>query len=360
MPLATPILHFFSAIYGAALQVREYAYQKKILKSFKFDIPTIAIGNAATGGTGKTPCTQYLTQLLLHHHLLPAIISRGYRRQTKGFLLLTPQHTPTQTGDEPYMLYHHFNQQVPFAVAEQRLTAIPQLLYHYPETQAILLDDALQHRPVTPSFAILLTTYSNPFFNDYLLPQGNLRELPQNTLQRTNIIVVTKCPATLTSKEQAFFVQKINPLPHQQVFFSTQYYPPLQPFLHSLPTPQNLLDTHVLLLTAIANNKTLVDFLTPQCANLQTLEYKDHHNFSHIDFLNAATAFDKIPATNKIIITTQKDATRLLHFQKQIEALQLPIFIQPVEMQFLTPESQALFDQTVLEHVNNQLKEYNF
>src|SRR5215212_8317876 len=211
----------FAILFWLVVLVRNWMYKKNILKSTSFGLPLICVGNLSVGGTGKSPMVEYLV-LSLKNLYKVATLSRGYKRKTKGYALASAHTTAIDVGDEPMQFYRKFPD-VPIAVGEQRILAIPQLLHDRPETQVIILDDAFQHRAIKAGFNILLTEWENLFTRDFFLPTGDLRDA-RSSYKRADLIVVTKCPADLSAKEKEETIKEIEPLAHQQVFFSTIVY----------------------------------------------------------------------------------------------------------------------------------------
>ena len=211
----------FAVLYGAFIKIRNWLFDRQYVSSATFNFPLICVGNLAVGGTGKSPMVEYLLALL-HTRYKVATVSRGYKRKTKGYVLAGASTTALEIGDEP-MLFHQKFPSVPVAVGEERMVAIPQLLHDIKDLQAIILDDAFQHRSVRAGFNILLTEFGNTYNHDFFLPTGDLRD-ERSSYKRAEIIVVTKCPAALTEEECTEIEQEIKPLPHQQLFFSTIEY----------------------------------------------------------------------------------------------------------------------------------------
>ncbi|HEX6332889.1 MAG TPA: tetraacyldisaccharide 4'-kinase, partial [Flavisolibacter sp.] len=237
--------------------LRNWMYDRKIFRSTNFGLPLICVGNLAVGGTGKSPMVEFLVAHL-HGRYRVATLSRGYKRKTRGYILAGPGTTANEIGDEPMQFYRKFPD-VPVAVGEERLVAIPQLLHDRPDTQAIILDDAFQHRAIRAGLNILLTDYSNLFTRDFFLPTGDLRDA-RSSYRRADFVIVTKCPAALTEQERQSLVQEIKPLPHQKMYFTTILY----------GTPYHLTrkefyfmdeQTEVLLVTGIANPRPLKNYL---------------------------------------------------------------------------------------------------
>ncbi|MEM7103503.1 MAG: tetraacyldisaccharide 4'-kinase [Bacteroidota bacterium] len=332
----------FSVLYGVGISLRDLFYQAGLLRSAKFDIPTISIGNLSVGGAGKTPHVEYLVQYL-DDYLEVGTLSRGYKRKTKGFIIVEPTANALQAGDEPVQYKQKFPN-IMVAVAEERTFAIPQMLMTNPELQVILLDDAFQHRAITPGLNILLTDHQNLFTRDWLMPSGRLREW-RSAYHRADIIIVSKCPKHLTEKEKQDLVLEIRPMTRQKMFFSCyNYLPPYSLFNEQLKVNLES-DMEVVLISAIANTEYLLDYLRETVERISILEYPDHHLFGEYDLTRLKNTFASIEAPKKIILTTEKDATRLTLHRKFLFENRLPVFVLPVEVGFLFDEEEAFLSE---------------
>jgi tetraacyldisaccharide 4'-kinase len=336
----------FALLYGIIVWVRNRFYDRNILRSSTFGLPLICVGNLSVGGTGKSPMVEYLV-LRLKDRFKVATLSRGYKRKTRGYALANEHTTAIDIGDEP-MQFHRKFPHIPIAVGEERIVAIPQLLHDRPETEVIILDDAFQHRSVRAGLNILLTDYNNLFTRDFFLPTGDLRD-ERKSYQRAQVIIVTKCPLELSEAQKELIIKEIDPLPEQKVFFTTIAY--------SVPyhiTKQVLwtLDeqTEVLLVTGIANPKSLKAYLESQVESYQMLSYGDHHIFSIDDWRDIKKRFDGMENSKKIILTTEKDAMRLLKFEEELHSL--PFYVIPIEHRFLFNEG-TMFDNIVIKFIEN-------
>jgi tetraacyldisaccharide 4'-kinase len=382
------LLFPFSLLYGLVVIILNWCYDSGVFKSHKFNKPIISIGNLDVGGAGKSPMTEYLIRLLKADYKV-ATLSRGYGRKTKGYLEATEEsriknqesdvknslsvsntpgippvpgtspvdapethHSPfttaQQVGDEPAQFKHKFPD-VTVAVCEKRVEGIKKLL---PGHDLVLLDDAYQHRAVEPGLSILLFDYNRIHEPHLLLPAGNLRE-PFSGRWRAQIIIVTKCPLTLTADEQAALAGIIEPLPYQQLFFTSIAYQSLEDMEGK---PVNLMidkDTTVFLLTGIANAQPLLQYLNSLTSSIIHHNYPDHHPFSLKNITKLADEFSACASQKKIIVTTEKDAQRLDEFQVKSELpafKQSPVFTIPIRVQFLNGSGQR-FDQLIIEYV---------
>lgn len=318
-------------LYGLAVGFRNLMYRIGILRSVRFDLPVISVGNLSVGGAGKSPHIEYLIRWL-HQYLNVAVLSRGYGRNTSGYRPVTVIDTAEMVGDEPLQFKRKFTE-VPVCVSESRALGVPELVKRNPETQCVLLDDAFQHLAVTPGLNILLTEYSRPFTRDWLLPSGRLREARYG-YRRADIIVVTKCPPELSAAQRRKLVQEIDPFPRQKVFFSRyRYGQPYELLRPDLKRPLDF-DTDVLLVSAIANTDYLLQHLGQSVKSAQTLEYEDHHLFKEDELQEMLRRFERMQSRNKIILTTEKDAMRLEMHQNFFWEKGLPVYVLPVEVEF--------------------------
>jgi tetraacyldisaccharide 4'-kinase len=310
------------------------------LRSTPFGLPLICIGNLSVGGTGKSPMVEYLVRLLKERFNV-ATLSRGYKRRTRGYALANENSTALEIGDEP-MQFHSKFPGVPVAVGEERLIAIPQLLHDRPATQVIILDDAFQHRAIKAGLNILLTDYNNLFTRDFYLPTGDLRDL-KSEYKRAEIIVVTKCPPDLSPVEKENIAAELKLQNGQSVFFTSMEYG--QPYHIFDRSPLNFTpDTEVLLVTGIANPRSLKSMLELHSKTYQMLQYPDHKIFTIDDLKEIKKRFAGIETVNKIILTTEKDAVRLVKFNTEIADLRF--YVIPVRHHFLYGEG-VKFDELV-------------
>lgn len=337
MKIFRKILFPFAILYGFITSIRNFLFDKGILKSTAFDIPVIAVGNLSVGGTGKTPQIEYLIRLLSDRYKV-ATLSRGYKRKSEGFVLASATSNAEILGDEPFQFYQKFpNIQV--AVDANRTNGIMQLLSQNEKPQVVLLDDAYQHRKVKAGFYILLSSYDDLYADDFMLPTGNLRE-SRSGAKRANIVIVTKCPKDLSGEEQEQIRQKLKLTCSQQIYFS---YIDYDDFIYSKEEKiaVNIIKNEAkLLLAGIAKPTPFFDYLKNESD--ECLTYPDHHNFSDADL---ETILNK--AQNKKIITTEKDYVRLKD-SKLISHL----YYLPIKSTFIN--YQQNFDATILEYVKGQ------
>ena len=341
------LLFPLSIWYAVGVAVRNLLYRCGILKSHKSPIPTIGIGNLRMGGTGKTPHTEYLIRLLEREKKFSiSLLSRGYGRKTKGFLSTSDNSqfsifNSQLLGDEPLMMHHKFPD-LNVAVCEDRLEGVQKLSsfkFQSSSFNIVLLDDCYQHRRVKPDLMILLTEYDAPYFNDHILPFGNLREF-RSGCQRADIIVVTKCPPLISDQRRDEYRRRLRLRPGQQLFFSQIDYLPPQPLFDDCPwsTPRE-----ALLVTGIANPEPLLRHLERHFT-VRHMAFPDHHPFSAIDCRRIVDKFNRIKSPEKVIITTEKDAMRLANGGAKELLTTLPIFFIPISVSFAEGDS---FDQTI-------------
>ncbi|MGE0090237.1 MAG: tetraacyldisaccharide 4'-kinase [Bacteroidales bacterium] len=350
--ILAPLLFPLSLIYGFVLFIRNRLYDNQfILKSAEFKIPTICIGNITVGGTGKTPHTEYLINLLKNDFKV-ATLSRGYKRKSKGFVMATINSTSAEIGDEPMQIKQKFPETI-VAVDSNRKNGINELLKRFPEIDVILLDDAFQHRQVKATMSILLIDYSKPIYRDFILPFGNLRE-QSSEMRRANIIIITKTPELLKPIDRRIITTELKAFPYQDVYFSTfDYGKPVSVFnnLKNDDIPENLLGYKVLLVTGIANPRPLVEYIEDQkIAEIVLCDFPDHHNFTKKNIELIETRFNEIDTTKKIIITTEKDAMRLQIFSNIADNLKKNWFYLPIRVLFQN-EQNEIFNKQIIDYV---------
>ena len=336
----------FALVYGGAVIVRNWLYNKNYLKSVPFNFPLICVGNVAIGGTGKSPMVEYLIDLL-HPQFKIATLSRGYKRKTTGYLLANEKSTALDIGDES-MQFHIKYPDIAVAVGEERLVGIPQLLQDKPDLDAIILDDAFQHRDIKPGLNIVLTEYSNLYAHDFFFPTGDLRD-QRASANRTEIIVVTKCPADLWEDNKQKLLRVIKPLPHQKVFFTTISYG--IPY-HIIDKTQRAIKNtdEILLVCGIANPRPIKEYLLKYAYTYYQKNYSDHHIFSIDDLRDIKERYESIDAPEKFVLTTEKDAVRLVKFADDLA--QIPIYVLPIKHKFLFNEGEE-FNKLVISFINS-------
>ena len=323
------LLYPFALLYGLIMFVRNKLYDWSLLKSVSFDLPVISVGNLSTGGTGKTPHVEHLVRLLDPEHKL-ATLSRGYRRSSSGFRLASKKSTPADIGDEPMQFSHKFKN-LTVAVDENRVHGVRQLLKKKPDLDAIILDDAFQHRRIKPGLSILLTDFHKLYPEDYPLPVGSLREF-RSGARRADIIIVTKTAPILSPITVRRITGLIKPKPHQSLYFSYIKYGNLTPLScrADLELPEKI--SSILLFAGIANMYPLVEHVMQLTNHLDKIRFGDHHHYSEKDLKKIREKFESIFTKNKILVTTEKDAMRLCYPEISPVIADLPIFYIPIEV----------------------------
>ncbi len=337
------ILLPFSIIYGIVVFIRNKLFDTGWIKSKSFDIPVINIGNISVGGTGKTPHTEYLISILNKYKV--AVVSRGYKRKTKGFVEASTNSKVTDVGDEPLQIKQKFSN-ITVVVDEKRVHAVENLLNKQNKPDVILLDDAYQHRYIKPGLNILLVDYNRPIFKDFILPVGRLRE-PAHNSKRADIIIFTKCPDSLTPIDFNLLKKEMHIFPYQKVFFTTFKYGNIIPIFNEdlkIISTENLSGKDILVVSGIANPKPLYKKLLETDASITMLQFSDHHEFTKNDIKKIITGFNQIKSDNKILLCTEKDAVRFKTNNISNELIELPFYYLPIEVTFLNNQEKEFAD----------------
>lgn len=343
-----------SWLYGLIITFRKWLYSSGVYSRTSFNFPVICVGNITAGGTGKTPHIEWLIEQLQNQYQL-AVLSRGYKRKTIGYLLASAQSTPKQIGDEPFQIKQKFPNTT-VAVCENRVLGIPALLGDAPNTQVVLMDDGFQHMSIKAGFNIVLCDYNRPYYNDYLLPAGLLREAPLGA-NRADIIIVTKCKPNLSFTEQQQIIAKLKPAKHQHVFFSSIIYMPLVPLTQSaqqmgMPTPTQ----PVIALAGIAKANLFINEVKQHHKQVNELIYNDHQSYTDDKIQEIATLVNKKP--NTVVITTEKDAVKLASPDILPHLQQIAIWYMPIGIKLLNNQASELvtllnnYIQTEQEHAD--------
>lgn len=336
------LLFPFALLYGLVVMLRNKLYDWNIFRSVQFELPVICIGNVVVGGAGKTPTTEYLVRLLADYKV--AILSRGYGRKTKGFLLADSNATAETIGDEP-MQYHQKFPNVTVAVCEDRVKGINLLKADH---DVILLDDAFQHRAVRAGFNVLLFDFASFMQWQFLLPMGNLRE-PFSAYKRANALLVTKAPANLNNEVKDDVRKGFNLNENQTLSFSSIQYGELMSIFEGASVELTT-TTEIFLLTGIANPKPLFGYLKGLSPHIHSFEFPDHYDFSREDIKTLVKAFNEHSSKEKIIITTEKDSQRLLGDNLKDLLLNLPLYYLPIQIDLANTDKQT-FDKNILDYV---------
>ena len=347
-------LYPFSWLYGIAVRTRNKLFDWGWLQSKSFDAPIICIGNLAVGGTGKTPHTEYLIKLLKDTGLNVAVLSRGYKRQSKGFILADGTSTAAQIGDEPCQMKNKFPD-IHVAVDEHRAHGIERLLsLKSPAIDVILLDDAFQHRQVEAGMNILLTDYRRLFTEDCLLPAGRLRESVSGK-DRAQIVIVTKCPQDMKPIDFNITEKQLDLYPYQQLYFTRIHYGMPVPLFPQEAEGQPISsvlsgEECVLLVTGIASPQPLVEEVQLYARQVKLLPFADHHDFSDKDLQLIEEEFSQMEGCKCLIITTEKDGARLKSHPSLSEDLKPYIHVIPIEVEFLLNQQES-FNQNIIGYV---------
>ena len=346
----------FSWVYGAGVWLRNTAFNIGLLPQEEFDVPVVSVGNITVGGTGKTPHVEYIIEALYRRYHV-AVLSRGYKRKTKGFILASNNMTPRDIGDEPYQIYRKYSGLITLAVCEKRRKGIRELLRIDPNINLILLDDGFQHRYVIPKVNIVLVDYNRPPYEDRLMPLGTLRE-PSARLLRCDMVVVTKCPTDLTAMDIRMMKKNLDLFPSQQLYFSNiRYADPVPVFPIQSPQLTSLQwlrdDDAVLCLTGIATPKPLVRYLRQFSTRVKVMHYDDHHFFTRRDFGDIFKVYNQLEGRRKFIITTEKDAVRILNNPYYPPTMRSAIYYIPMRVGFLEMEGPN-FIESLVEKIDEQ------
>ncbi|MFN4082891.1 MAG: tetraacyldisaccharide 4'-kinase [Bacteroidia bacterium] len=341
------ILLPFSIVYGLITFVRNKLYDYKLIQSSSFDLPIICIGNLSVGGTGKTPHIEYVANLLKNNLFKPAVLSRGYGRKSIGYVLAEPHIDAELIGDEPAQIFSNLID-TPVAVCENRVIGVTHLLYDAPETNVVLLDDAFQHRSIKAGLNIIITTHNNPYYNDFIMPVGSLREFSMSK-KRANAIIVSKCPDVLSEKEIKEILAKLKPLPHQKIFFSKLTYGNI----HLLQQPEKIIspdkDNFIYCFAGIASTQKIKEYIQTLSKHYFVRKLPDHVTYSSTLIKSIINDFNLVEHQNKILLTTQKDAVKLMH-PKVLKLFDgYDIYVLPVKVSFFEPIE---FEKFILQYVS--------
>ena len=338
-----------SWLYGLGVKFRNMLFEIGILHSESFDVPVISVGNITVGGTGKTPHVEYLIELLKDKAKV-AVLSRGYKRRTRGFVIADDNATAKTIGDEPLQMKRKYGDDITVAVDRKRCHGIRQLTSDEDGIDVILLDDAFQHRYVKPGVNILLVDYHRLIIYDKLLPAGRLRE-PLSGKNRADIVIVTKCPHDLKPMEFRVITKAMNLYPFQRLYFTCLDYRNITPVFGSGEQSLDSIgkDCHILLLTGIASPQQMIEDLSPRCPHITPLTFGDHHTFTSSDVARINNEFAALPHP-KMIITTEKDATRLIAVEGLSEEVRGAMFALPVKIRFMLGQEES-FNEKIIGYV---------
>lgn len=349
MTLKKILLFPFAIIYGIITSLRNLLYDWKFLKSKSVDIHTICVGNLAVGGTGKTPHVEYLINILQNDFKI-AILSRGYKRKTSGFIQATNLSTAFDIGDEP-LQYKTKNPQIEVCVDANRVNGIKKILEFPEPPKVVILDDAFQHRALNCELKIVISEYNNLYLNDCMMPAGYLRESKKG-IERADIIIVSKTPDKTTAIEIRNVIKDLKPLAHQQLFFTWLKYGELKGFQNPTDTIDTLNDLfryRIVAFTGIGNPQPMITYLKEYASDVKHIQFPDHHRFTIQDIADVRAQLDAIEGGNKIVVTTEKDAMRLRGTDLQDIANTLPLYVLPIEVDFKDKTQE--FNDTIINYV---------
>ncbi len=358
-------LYPLSLIYGLVTGIRNFMYNTGILKSVEFHIPVICVGNITVGGTGKTPHTEYLAALLKKEFKV-ATLSRGYKRKTSDFRIASSDSLVSEIGDEPMQIFRKYPD-ILVTVDRNRVKGVRNILHARQDTEVILLDDAFQHRQITPGFSILLTDFNRLIIRDNMLPFGSLRESVTN-MRRADIILITKCPENISPIQRRLIVKEIDKSPYQNLYFTSLTYQNPLPVFETPDKDNSSLELSecrkcgIVLVTGIANPQPLKEYLELHIDEIVHLQFSDHYNFRERDILRINAAFDELKSDTKYLFTTEKDAARLREFTTFAETIKPAFYYVPIGIKFLNDDKDE-FDNMIIEYVrknkrNNRVSEF--
>lgn len=347
------LLYPISVLYSIGVYLRNLCFDLGWCKSVKHNITTIGVGNLKVGGTGKTPHVEYFIEVFSDIYNV-GVLSRGYGRKTKGFRIVDlEKDNALSVGDEPLQMKEKYPN-IMFAVGEDRNKAIEAMVKQDKSLELIILDDVFQHRSLSVDLSILLTEYNYPFFKDRIMPFGNLREQKKG-YKRADYIIITKAHENYTLGDKVTFESRIRPKKYQKVFFSNIVYKPL----YSLFTKEELgdfSDKSIILLTGIADNTQMLEYIGRKAKIIEKIEYPDHYNYQNKDIENIFKVYSTTNRENTIIITTQKDGARLKEFEN---LMSLPLFVLPIGLRITSSEMKtANFKEIIIDDVQ-QNKSYS-
>jgi len=346
-------LYPFSLLYRLVTDIRNFLYDKGFLTSAEFSIPIICAGNITVGGTGKTPHTEYLVRLLREKFRV-AVLSRGYRRKSTGFRVVTPSSTVIESGDEPLMIARKFSD-ILVAVDRDRVNGIKAILKEFPLTEAVIMDDGFQHRSLKPGFSILLTDFNRLMTRDQLMPYGYLRESKKN-IKRADMILVTKSPEDISAGTIDEITRELKIYGGKEVFFtSLKYDAPIPLFKDNFPGQFSLShedrgNRGVVLVTGIASSGPIKKYLGKYFSELLHIDFPDHHCYTGPDIEKITRAVNHLKSSEKYIVTTEKDAVRIREFTNIALPLKTTFFYIPISVKFLN-NAGPRFENLIIEYV---------
>lgn len=345
----------FALIYALIILIRNYLYSNQYFRAISFDIPVINVGNLSTGGTGKTPHVDYLIRLLKEHYPL-GIMSRGYRRKTSGYLEVLAHNKAIEVGDEP-LLTKWKHPDITVCVSENRAMGIPSLVADKEDSFVVLLDDAFQHRGIKPGLNILLTPFYDLYVDSNILPLGNLREFKSGA-DRADIIIVSHSPKDLDELTKKIIIDKLKPKAYQYVFFSSLFYQKMyQVFTNNKESISISEESDIILVTGIANNKSILSHLEDKYNSVFPRKFADHHHFTLQNVESIINTYKNLDSQNKYIVTTEKDLTRLAPFAQNFINANIKVLCLPIKINFVNQDKEK-FNKAIFFYIQKTLEEY--
>lgn len=346
-----------SWLYGLVVDFRNWLYDHKLVKSTEFDIPVVCVGNITVGGTGKTPHVEHLVNKFSEKYNV-AVISRGYKRKTKDYILVNPDHTSHQVGDEPKQIKLKYPN-IPVAVCANRVEGIKKLRQQFPDINLIIMDDGMQHRKVETWLNIALIDYTRPIYKDYLLPNGSLRDR-RSSLNMAQIVIVTKCPNNIQPIDMRLIYKNLKLLGYQNLYFTRmKMLDPLPIFPDEAANIEPLKEGgNIVLMSGIGNPTHFKNSMSFKYKIIDTLVYPDHYAYKTKD-LNTMKSVLKKGSNNPFIVTTEKDATKLYRSSKIPKEIKQRLYYQPIEIEFLNSfkdNEEEFFNQNILTYVRKNHK----
>ena len=332
----------FALVYGFLISLRNALYDSGFLRSTSFDLPVISVGNLKVGGTGKTPTVEWLI-IMLAPYVDVAVLSRGFSRKSKGYRLVNASDIALEVGDEALQIKRKFPS-ISVAVSESRTLGISSLLMKRPSIQVVLLDDAFQHRSIDPSLSIVLTEYYNPYYHDYIIPMGKLREW-RSAIDRADYLIVSKCPKNLTREQAESFKTKVKGVPSEKIYFAHIDYGPC----YSIEGMHRQLQTHdqmaVQVISGIAEPEYLKDHFRVRVDRVYSYDFPDHHPYQESDVKNIISSFSRIPYQEKALVTTEKDIVKLIQYIDIFKAANIELYVQRIGVKILFDQQQKIEEE---------------
>jgi tetraacyldisaccharide 4'-kinase len=338
MPWYGVFLLPFAFLFRFITDVRNYLFDLEMIKSCQSPIKTLVVGNLSVGGTGKTPMVEFLIRHLGESTLLGSL-SRGYGRKSKGFLQAKPDSLSAEIGDEPLQIYRKFGGNIPVFVGEDRVNALQKIAKISDEIDLMILDDAFQHRKLKPDFSIILTPFSNPFFTDFVLPLGRLRERREN-VKRADVVIVTKCPESFAKVEKGYYVAQIRKyaLKNIPIFFSNIGYGSPD----FISGNESKFSKKVIVIAGLADNTLFLDYCKKHFEVVEVLSFADHFDYGFKEASQILVLWKKHREQSAVLLTTEKDAVKLKFLADQGKLEEIPIFALPIQAKFETNEQEML------------------